>query len=357
MKKTIKVLLTILLASVCFVPKTLFAEENNSNSELRLALETMESYLQVRGWGNFEPTNPEPLYDADLVKYGYVFELHNGEQEGYGIVVEHGNGYIFAEGSIETASPYKGVTDASKNVYISALGYYSVNENARSLENFVSLRTNETLSREDFLCTRLEVEEYPLTTAQLSRAAKVIVKLNSYSSNFVSVVQPNGSACIPTSAIMALKYLSNVGRLTLYGSDMTELATNLHLAMDSGKGFVSDAEAKSGMNTWTSNTANCSRFITLSSTYTYTPTVANWNTIQTSIDSDKPAIAMFKANTIGYNTSHATTMVGYQLASNSTSGTSTNYAIVKDPGTSGCPERTIAWTVSNVYGYFILGQI
>lgn len=48
-------------------------------------------------------------------------------------------------------------------------------------------------------------------------------------------------------------------------------------------------------------------------------------------------------------------MVGYQIVQLDTyDNTETYYTIVKDPGTSGVPEKTVLWSVSNIYGYFIL---
>lgn len=115
-----------------------------------------------------------------------------------------------------------------------------------------------------------------------------------------------------------------------------------------------DSNAKNGLRTYTSNRSNCSRTVTLGSTYTYTPTVANWNTIKAEIDDGYPAIAMFKANVFDYNIEHATTMIGYHTIEVDDYGNTANYAIVKDLGTTLVPEVSILWTTSNVYGYFIL---
>lgn len=353
MKKTINILLSILLASICLIPISVFADEN-SGTELDLAFDAIESYLEVRSWDNFEPTNPEVIYDADLVEYGYVFELHDGSKEGYGIVVKHGNEYIFAEGSIETPSPYKTVPASHKNVYPTALGYYSYNPLSRSANSFLRLDTNEYLSQDDFENVRVEADVF--ISSSMSRSAVTSVKyLNSYGTKFVGIAQTNNSACIPTSSIMALKYLSNTARLTLYGSNLEQLATNLHYAMDSSLGRVTDNEAKNGIDSWTSNTANCSRRITFGSTYTYTPTVAAWAPVKAEIDGNYPVICMFKENVVGYSVTHATTMVGYQIVQLDTyDNAETYYTIVKDPGRSSVPEKTVLWSVSNIYGYFIL---
>ena len=248
----------------------------------------------------------------------------------------------------------KMVPESHQNVYPTALGYYSYNPLSRSVNSFLRLDTNESISQEDFENVRVEVDEFNSTS--MARSSVLSVKyLNLYGTKFVGIVQPNGSACIPTSSIMALKYLSNTGRLTLNGSNMEQLAENLHYAMDSSLGRVTDNEAKTGINSWTSNTANCSRRITFGSTYTYTPTVAAWDPVKTEIDGNYPVICMFKENVVGYDVTHATTMVGYQIVQLDTyDNTETYYTIVKDPGTSGVPEKTVLWSVSNIYGYFIL---
>lgn len=354
MKRAVYVLLSFLLAFSYFSPLALFADEQLSTFELSLATQAMTSYLETRSWEDFELRNPEKILDANLEEYGYVFELHKGTQEGYGIVVKHNNGYVFAEGSVETPSPYKSVPDSCENVYTTAFGYYSYNPLTRSSNNFLRLNTNENVSKDELVNVRVEIDTFE--NSNNSRQTVLSTKyLLRYPISFEGIVQPNGSACIPTSSIMALKYLSNTGRLTLYGSDLRTLASNLHYAMDSSLGRVTDAEAKTGINSWTSNTSNCSRRITFGSTYTYTPTVAAWNAVQTEIDGNYPVICMFKENIVGYSVTHATTMVGYQTVQLDTYDDNiVYYTIVKDPGTEGVPEKTVAWSCANIYGYFIL---
>lgn len=354
MKKILSVLLSVCLLSISLV--SVSAEENDKELELHLASQTMESYLEIRDWNNFKISSSEVLYDGNLDEYGFVFELNDGNQEGYGIVIKQDNKYIFVEGSIETVSPFKNLDQSCMNVYTTALNYYSYNPEqvTRSNRYFLNLETNEFVFQDEIITPRGQVDMF--TNNNLSRAAVNGTKyLSSYSTNFVGVAQPNGSACIPTSSIMALKYLSNVGKLTLYGSNLTTLSTNLHLAMNSSKERVNDCQAKTGIDTWTSNSSNCSKRITFGSTYSYSPNVAEWNAVKEEIDGNFPVICMFRENIVGYSTTHATTMVGYQVVQLDTyDGQEVYYTIVKDPGNSSVPEKTVAWTYDNIYGYFIL---
>lgn len=62
-----------------------------------------------------------------------------------------------------------------------------------------------------------------------------------------------------------------------------------------------------------------------------------------------------------YSSNHATTMVGYKSAGTVTNGlnnlpqsSTSNYAIVIDPGVNPAVEKTMLWSSSYIYGYFIL---
>lgn len=351
-----KILLSILLSAIfiTIMPTTLFAENRNEITKEELARSVMQTYMQSRDWNSFAITDVEKVYDANLVEYGYVFELSDSDREGYGIVIEFNNNYIFVEGSVETESPFKNNL-GNKNVYTSAFGYFSSPSNLRSVNTLVDLTNNEIIEKNQLVNTRVIVDSVDVSGAT-SRNARFqgTIYLPSYSAKFNPLVQPNGHACIPTSATMALKYLSNVGKLSLYGSDLTDIAKRMHKAMNSSMSTVNDSQAKAGIENYTSNRSNCSRTVTFGSTYSYTPNVANWNTIKTEIDDEYPALTMFRENIVGYGVTHATTMIGYQQIEIDDYGNTANYTIVRDPGKSSVPELTILWTNSNIYGYFIL---
>ena len=77
-----------------------------------------------------------------------------------------------------------------------------------------------------------------------------------------------------------------------------------------------------------------------------------------------PTELMFKAGTPNmYSSNHATTMVGYKIISTvPTNSIQTDqpqsvmqrYAIVVDPGVNPAVEKTMLWTNTYLYGYFVL---
>lgn len=374
-----KLLLSIFTALLVFVPVAsvdAFAQEITLNQN---ASETMNKFIQVTSaidsdWAGFTISDVEKIYDANLVEYGYVFELVNSDKEGYGIVLNTNGVYTVVEASKDIKSPFSNYDEDYKNVYVTPLEYYVSPVNTSSMLRstatvFIDTLNGNTISASDFITTSfdyapetsqqasqqmlqtnlLRAGDNPRETGTVGGVGYVSNKLENY--QYIIPTVQGDKQCIPTSLAMALNYLHGIGKITLKGSYAPSVLKNtLYNLMANSTGFVTANATKTVLQSWTSNRNNCSRTVTTRSDGFQPDTF--YSVAQDEIDGNYPLVLMFYANKIGYNVNHATTMVGFQTINDR--GVVTNYAQVRDPGQSPCPERMIIWNATNVYGYFIL---
>lgn len=317
------------------------------------AQSVMKNYIEISQWNDFEINNAEKIYDGNYTEYGYVFELSDTMNKGYGIVVETNGNYFVAEASIECESPYLGYDDYY-NIYSSQLNYYfSPNIYGRNT-TIIDAETYEEVSLSDLTNVRVEVDSY----VNLSKATpgQTTTKYVSKYGLIETIEQPSTGSCIAYSTAMMLKYLHNVGKIKLSSEvvGISDLATTLFDYMENtdttNKHGISDESARNGIKSFGADFANKS--LSFESAYSK----ATFTTAKAEIDSNYPVVLMFDEGIL-YDETHATTMYGYKIVQSELANGSlltTNYAIVKDPGGKGSITKELAWTSSSIYGYFIL---
>lgn len=155
---------------------------------------------------------------------------------------------------------------------------------------------------------------------------------------------------------MMLKYLHNIGKITLDADvrDLKTMAVELYSYMkntDPSLSFgITDTSAKKGIVNFGNEYAN--KALSFGAAFDS----ASVETVKGEIDSNYPVVLMFDPGVL-YTSSHATTMYGYKTVTTEVEdglSASVDYVIVKDPAKSSVPTVTLAWTKSNIYGYFIL---
>lgn len=306
-------------------------------------------------WSNFEIVNNEPIYDASLNQYGYVFELKKSNIDGYGIIVKNSqNEYVFAEGSYSSESPYKTYNDEYKNVYTNALDYYVTKETKTKSNTFnlIDVFSGKSFSNDELINDRFDYQPSVQTKAI---PGEVTTYLPNYSSKFVKgTQQPNSVACIPTSIAMSLLYLHNTGKITIdsgYRTIAKMRDTMFPDMYDANLGMCSSANAVKGLHNFSINHCN-KRVETRGDEFqpnTYLETAKE------EVDTGYPPVLVYRANTM-YSVSHACTMVGYKTVNNSSTGgqTLTSAVIVVDPAPTTPRVVTTAWSSSQIWGYFIM---
>lgn len=369
MKRIIKkiILTSLSLLFIC----TNFVSANSS-LDLQLCINEMNNFINDNiqlgdnDWNNLEIVNYDEIYDANLNAYGYVFELTNNIKEGYGIVLRNSDGkYVITEASSGTPSPYKNNKE-NLNVYYTPLEYYSVSSvNMLSNEiTLTNLKDGKAISSEDasFEKYSVEINTNAKTTRDSSRASAAYIK--SYNSAFEKMTQVDGSteqysSCIPVSFAMSLKYLHNIGSLTLssYYQNKTNIKKYLY--------------SKANCNTSTGCTATniTSALKTFSDNYISGATIrtrddgfqpdTKLSIAQDEVDTNCPPIIIFYPGALSTNprANHATTMVGYRTLPESSGGQQydADYIIVVDPMESASSNaKLVLWNSSNVFGYMII---
>lgn len=291
-------------------------------------------------------------------EYGFVFELSNNYENGYGIVVETNNGYKVSETSNECESAYIG-NDDYFNIYASQLVYYFVDSLKGKSNTIYDTNSFEEHSISELTSSRVTINDEIKLSRYVPGETTTTKYINNYATKLEVIAQPSSGYCIPYSTAMMLKYLHNINKIELT-QDMQQinsLASKLYGLMkntdSSNSHGVSEDSAKSGIQSFGNTYSN--KNLSFSSKYT-----ANNNTsfseTTAEIDSNYPVILMFKVGAM-YSLEHATTMYGYKVVTTeNTYGIVSveNYVIVKDPGTTGVPTKTVAWSTSNIYGYFII---
>ncbi|GEM_PF-5465473 len=316
-------------------------------------------------WSDFKPYDYEKIFDINSNEMGALLYLASDSDYGYAVVQINDNYAVVLEAGKGCVSPYEEYKDKIK-IYGSPLNYYV----ADTLDSaFVSeVTTGEIYSKNDvenlLPLTQdniLSVQESNSIHAADLQSETTIKNLTNYSGYFQKHPQPDGYSCVPTSHAMALKYLHNRGKITI-SSSMTNLSTmtnTLYNLMKNSSGLCREPQIQNGLSYFASTYTN--KTITTSSTY---GTAMSFATVKSEIDAMYPTELMFKAGTPNmYSSNHATTMVGYKIISTvPTNSIQTDqpqsvmqrYAIVVDPGVNPAVEKTMLWTNTYLYGYFVL---
>ena len=316
-------------------------------------------------WSDFKPYDYEKIFDINSNEMGALLYLASDSDYGYAVVQINDNYAVVLEAGKGCVSPYEEYKDKIK-IYGSPLNYYV----ADTLDSaFVSeVTTGEIYSKNDvenlLPLTQdniLSVQESNSIHAADLQSETTIKYLTNYSGYFQKHPQPDGYSCVPTSHAMALKYLHNRGKITI-SSSMTNLSTmtnTLYNLMKNSSGLCREPQIQNGLSYFASTYTN--KTITTSSTY---GTAMSFATVKSEIDAMYPTVLMFKAGTPNmYSSNHATTMVGYKIISTvPTNSIQTDqpqsvmqrYAIVVDPGVNPAVEKTMLWTNTYLYGYFVL---
>ena len=322
------------------------------------AIQAMRDFLDENSiaddsWVDFEIVSYEKLHDGNLVDYGYVFELANSNEEGYGIVVESNSSYVVVEASPDSPSPYSEYGDRYDKVYTTALNYYVSDKYVRS-NTLIDVREKTTLTTDDLSVKRMTFEPSVSLMQSSSTFANTTDYLDNYSASFEFVTQqPNTTACIPASFTMALVYWNNIGKISVwYDGTNAEMKESLFDYMENvgGSIAVSAGTAQKGIKEWTEK--YCSDYyVTIEINHFY-PTADEFSVLVSQISSNNPIVVMFYGGVIiSGTTKHATCMVGYVSRD-----TGNNYVIVCDPWQTSANTKYVVYDTNNVYGYFILDR-
>lgn len=352
---TFMILFSVFVLSAHFVS----AEENiivnideaydSMNSYLSSSIDMGDSY-----WNGFEIVGYDKIYDADLVHYGYVFELSDGIKNGYGIVVESNGLYYVVEASNDTNSPYS--DNDGLNIYFTPLEYYSVsNATTLSLENtLVNLSDNSKVLNSEVRAKRYEVE-VPSIQA-LSVPGESYKYISNYSTMFEKYQQTKNSSCIPASFAMSLKYLHNIGSLTLLSpyASMYNIENKLYELADCSSTICYANKIKTAVQSFSDSYITGATIRTRDDEFqpdTYLSIARD------EVDGNCPPIIIFYRGALSTNpnSNHATTMVGYKTINNDSTGNitvKTNYIVVADPWDKST--KTVLWSSDSVFGYMLI---
>lgn len=116
-------LFTIILVLCLIVSgsgSTIFADENSKRQSLDAAIDAMQEYIMCgnENWSGFEIISEHSLKNGKTEEIGYVFELKNGDKNGYGIVIEDNVGYLAVEASSRTSSPFEKIKSLATHAFI-----------------------------------------------------------------------------------------------------------------------------------------------------------------------------------------------------------------------------------------------
>lgn len=240
-----------------------FAYQDNN---LLDAINVMEEFIassEGQGdsyWSGFKIISNEPINDASIVQYGYVFELEKIDTLGYGIIVKNSNNqYIFAEGSFSSQSPYKDYDDSYKNIYTNSLDYYVVKDSTSRTNDvkFLDIQSGNFVSKDELIFDRFDYLPLLKTRAV---PGETVTYISQYNTKFIKgTQQPNGVACIPTSLAMSLLYLHNTNQIVLDSGYRT--ISKMRDAMfndmyDSNMGMCSATDTVKGLHNFTANHSN-----------------------------------------------------------------------------------------------------
>lgn len=356
--KTLSLLMMISL--LLFGIFNVCAEEKSTSLDIDRAYQTMDSFINSNinmgdsEWNDFEIVSYENIYDVNLVHYGYVFELSNGIQDGYGIVVEDDGAYYVVESSNDTQSPY--IDNNELNVYFTPLEYYSApNAMVYSFENtLVNLTDGSTLSSTETKAERYEVN---LPSIQpMSVPGESFKYISNYSTKFEKHQQTKSSSCIPASFAMSLKYLHNIGSLTLRSpyTNMDNIDNKLYELANCTSSMCYASNIKTAVQSFSDSYITGATIRTKDDEFqpdTYL------SVAQDEVDGNCPPIIIFYKGALNTNpnSNHATTMVGYKTINNDSTGNvtvKTSYIVVADPWDKST--KTVMWSSSAVFGYMLI---
>ena len=359
MKLFKKMTLVFLMAlSFVLINSTYIFAEDNNDLAIDEASNTMNSFIDSNvnmgdiGWNGFEIVGYDNIYDADLIHYGYIFELSNGVEDGYGIVIKDRNYYV-VEASNEMQSPYKNNNDL--NIYYTPLAYYSAsNTMTYSLEtDLCDLYDGEIISNSDVTNIRYNVKVPLIQPASVP--GESFKYISNYSTKFEKHRQVKNTSCIPASFSMSIKYLHNIGSLTLKTpyTNMDNIDNKLYeLANCSGMCYAENI--KTAVQVFSDNYITGAKIRTKEDEFqpdTYL------DVAQDEVDSNCPPIIIFYKGALSTNpnNNHATTMVGYKTVNNTSTGgitMRTSYIVVVDPWDK--TTKTVLWNSNAVFGYMLI---
>lgn len=349
-KKLIKLLLVLFIV-FSTNQDVVMADETLSLSD---AINTMENYISEsvnvgdNDWLGFHIKSYSDIYDANLNKYGFVFELSNNTKNGYGIVVKNvDNSYIVVEASNENESPYAYNFD-NLNVYYTPLEYYSYSSvslasETKELNNLIDY---SSISSEKVSFDRFVYNQNKSTTRAVETSYKLV---SQYYSKFEKHKQNSSTSCVPSSFAMSLKYLHNIGSLTL--STTYQNMTNIETKLCSLAGCVGSkcyaSSIKSAVKTFSDNYITGAVIRTKDDAFYPDRTLSE---ARTEINNNCPPIIILHAGVLSTNPndSHAVTMVGYKKVN----GNYTNYIEVVDPWDG--IKKSVLWNDDNVWGYMLI---
>ncbi len=322
--------------------------------------QTMEYFIDGADphWLGFDIYDQREVYDENLEEHGYLFELSNGQKEGYGIVLSNGTYTMVAEASYDKASPYKGIDKTSKIVYTSPLNYYVKESTIGLLSIFDTgdlrdIVTDRSVNPEDlYVYDFFGGLEYSDATTRAVPTEERYGYIDDLDTEFEFITQRE-SDCIPTSMAMCLKYLHNIGTITLSMTNIYSIRNKINSYMCNGDVpcYGGDVIARNAINTFGSNYS--------------TPKISTrgdgfWGdltffTIIDEIDDNCPMVMMFNAEILA-SINHATACVGYYITYNPQYPAIlySSYTIVKDPNSSSSTNVTIAWNGTNIHGYYLV---
>ena len=312
-------------------------------------------------WQGFSITDYEPVVDNQFEEYGYVFNLVSDTNEGYAIVTCENNMCSVVEASFDGPSPYKGYEKTHHLIYCSPLEYFTVEKNKAKSGSLLikNIETKETVSVD-------KSKKVRFVNKAIARAVpgETTQYISQYSTKFNAINQNTNYNCVATSMAMCLRYLHNIGTISIgIGSDTNPSATTIRDKItsyySSNNGY--DSVVRPAINTFGTNF--CSPKISTRGDGFWgnnEQTDISFQTVIDEINSNCPLVMMFNPGRVdsSITVNHATACVGYKTINNdSTGGLTIKYTIVRMPNVSSSSTvatKQVAWNYTNVHGYYLV---
>lgn len=359
MKRIIIMILTLLIMTI-----NVNAADNSNLNESITALKYFINRSVELGdlnWEGFSIEDYETIVDNQLEEYGYVFNLSSKRNEGYAIVTCENDVCSVVEASFDSPSPFKKYEKTHYLMYCSPLEYLAVEKSETISENplIEDIETKESVLVDKD--TKVRFVNEPIAR---SIPGETIKYISQYYSKFNAINQNETYNCVATSMAMCLRYLHNIGTISItIGSNTNPSAATIRNKITSYYSYKNgdDSVVRPAINTFGSNF--CSPKISTKGNGFWgnsEQTDISFQTIIDEIDSNCPLVMMFNPEKVDSSIKerHATTCVGYKTINNDAStGLTLNYTIVRMPevsSSSSVATKQVGWNYTNVHGYYLV---
>ncbi len=286
-----------------------------------------------------------------MIPFGSCFDLNVHEKErGYAIVLNIDGEYIVSEFCAEGESPYNEKPKGALSVYGGPLSYLFTETSNSPSEIF---RKDPAVFYDLRNGNEIDVTNNKHYVQLQRRSENGVQSLNTYGAFYLDNLslfttqtqQPDEYGCIPASASMCLHYLDATGQIgasSSYSSTQSIYNYLLPRMVDYDLGYSTSGRVVSAISSFSNNCCGRSFW---TSEYDFQPDTY-FETAAEEIDNNCPLIIVWYGSG-GQSSNHATAMKGYSHQY------SADYAIVVDPWYQTPQTKTLYWSTSTVFGYFL----